>query len=196
MLLPTAIYRPRVDLHPRLPTCRTYLLVSAPSTTLTRRFQCKYLDNHWSSTKFCSSQFRGLHVEGTRSTQNTFKEGIVKGKSYDDVEKLAGGWTGEKDFEEIVRAIDARDGRTPRIAADPAPETAVAAASPPAESEASSAPDWAELKTPVTNRSPDAALLRAPLGPANDARMPIPALIAGKDVPTPTPSQADSPAAA
>ncbi|KIP11107.1 hypothetical protein PHLGIDRAFT_100023 [Phlebiopsis gigantea 11061_1 CR5-6] len=151
---------------------------------------CKYLDNHWSSTKFCASQFRGLHVEGTRATQNTFKEGIVKGKGYDDVAALVGAWTGEQDFAEIVRAIDARNGRTPPVDADPA-EAASPLSLP---SEASQ--EGAELKTPVTNRSPDAALLRAPLGPANDARMPVPALIAGKDVPTPTPSQADSPAGA
>ena len=73
------------------------------------------MDNHWSSTKFCSSQFRGLHVVNTKSDQNAIKAAIAKAKGYDDLEAVVGPWTGEAEFEAIARALEERDGRTPKI---------------------------------------------------------------------------------
>ena len=185
------------------------------------------MDNHWSSTKFCSSQFRGLHVVNTKSDQNAIKAAIAKAKGYDDLEAVVGPWTGEAEFEAIARALEERDGRTPKmeesektdegkgkekekeekekekekekedVPVRPAsPSATVASES--AESEPTtttgsqvSAQDFlADLRTPVKSRSPDLTLLRAPLVPSNELRMPVPALVSGKDLPTPTPSQA------
>ncbi|GJE89711.1 tRNA-dihydrouridine synthase family protein [Phanerochaete sordida] len=175
----------------------------------------KYLDNHFSSTKFCASQFRGEHAQGTRTTQTAMKNAITHAKRYEDLDALVGPWTGAHEFAQIVQAIEARAGdRQPKVDDDaptdpaPAPSTAVEAAaaadalakaaeqenSPAASdgesatlSTASSQP--AELKTPVQSHSPDPALLRAPLVPANESRLPVPAMVAGEDVPTPTPTQ-------
>ncbi|EKM61686.1 uncharacterized protein PHACADRAFT_248448 [Phanerochaete carnosa HHB-10118-sp] len=178
---------------------------------------CKYLNNHWSGTKFCSSQFRGEHVSGNKSTQTAMKNAIAQAKSYDDLEKLVSPWTGEREFEEIVSAIEARDrDRQPKIE-DDAPAlseatsscTAAAAAvaaetakatereNSPAASEGAesatlstvSSQDLSTVKTPVQSHSPDLSLLRAPLVPANELRIPVPAAVSGEDVPTPTPSQ-------
>ena len=145
------------------------------------------------------------------------KQAIAQAKGYDDIEKRVGPWTGEQEFAQIVEAIEARNGeRQPKVEDDePAasemtattvnvPETATVEAAKDAEQENSpavsdtaesatlstvSSQDMYDLKTPVRCHSPDPALLRAPLGPANESRMPVPALVSGEDIPTPTPSQ-------
>lgn len=186
----------------------------------------KYLNNHWSSTKFCASQFRGEHSKGNRASQTAMKNAITHAKGYDDLDELVGPWTGEQVFAEIVEAIEARNGdRQPKIdetapastdssvAATAATDAATVAATEsaqvaeqensPAVSEGAesatlstaSSQDVQDLKTPVQSHSPDPALLRAPLAPANESRMPVPSLVSGEDVPTPTPSQLPTEAA-
>lgn len=128
----------------------------------------------------------------------------MKAKNYNDVESLVGTWTGEQEFEAIVQAIESLNGRTPMVEDDPPAEASspsVTVTSEPVENDSAieqsqiSTQDLSELKTPVKSRSPDLSLLRAPLGPSSELRMHIPALISGKDLPTPTPSQGESPEA-
>lgn len=184
------------------------------------RPQGKYLNNHLSATKFCTGQFRGESVIGNRSTRTAMKNAITQAKSYEDLEELVGPWTGEQEFEEIVRAIEARDGdRQPKVGDDAhalseaTPSTAAAVAaeitkaterenSPTASEGAESATlstvssqDLCVPKTPVRSHSPDPSLLRAPLAPANELRIPVPAAVSGEDVLTPTPSQQSAEAA-
>ncbi|KAI0801462.1 FMN-linked oxidoreductase [Fomes fomentarius] len=82
---------------------------------------CKYLDNHWGSTKFCAAQFKGQHENASRADLKAFREAIAHSKSYDDMEKHVAPWTGEQEFAEIVEAIEKRGGqRAPPIALEPA----------------------------------------------------------------------------
>ncbi|KAH9854386.1 FMN-linked oxidoreductase [Lenzites betulinus] len=71
----------------------------------------KYLNNHWSSTKFCSTQFKGAHDQSSRNDLKTSREVIVRAKGYDDLEKTVGPWTGEQEWSEIVEAIEKRAGQ-------------------------------------------------------------------------------------
>lgn len=235
MLLPPPPHRPAPDVRPLLHPPRKSHSIPLHFHHPDSRAQCRFINNHWSSTKFCSGQFSGSHVVGTRADQTVLRKAISEGKGYEDVDALVAPWTGAEEFDAIVRAIEARDGRRDPVLDldEPAPAPAVAAAAPAkAEAEAASPSvtiatesaeqdaegaaaareqsqasasqssvtlsqasslDMEAFKTPVTGGSPDPALLRAPLGPANEARMPVPALVSGKDVPTPTPSQVHSP---
>ena len=69
------------------------------------------MDNHWSSTKFCATQFEGAHEHATRADQKELREAIVRSKCYADLEKYAAPWTGDVEFAEIVKAIEARNGQ-------------------------------------------------------------------------------------
>lgn len=135
--------------------------------------QARYVNHHWAVTKFCTAAFRGPHDEGTKASANALRKAIVSGKGYDDMDKIVGDWTGEADFQEIVRAVESRNGRRPRIEDVPSPSEVIPESC--AELAQPNTPQELDLtgviKTPVNNRSPDPTLLRAPLGPANDARM-------------------------
>ncbi|TCD67889.1 hypothetical protein EIP91_011823 [Steccherinum ochraceum] len=74
---------------------------------------CKYLDNHWSNTKFCAVQFSGPNILLTRAQTKEITARLSTSKGYDSVEDMVGSWTGEEDFAEIVSAIEARRGRRP-----------------------------------------------------------------------------------
>ena len=101
------------------------------------------------------------------------------------------------DVEIKIGAIESRDGRIPRLSTTEASttESAVATILPTesaslgsdVENQPDLAADRAEVKTPPTSRTPDSTLLRAPLVPANEALMPVPAFVLGRDVQTPTP---------
>ncbi|KAJ3778902.1 hypothetical protein FB446DRAFT_631238 [Lentinula raphanica] len=71
----------------------------------------KYLDNNWSLTKFCVSQFKSAHTEvNGKADEKRVRETVVKAKSFEDVLDIAGGvWSGEDDFKQIVRAIEGRE---------------------------------------------------------------------------------------
>ncbi|KAM5530001.1 hypothetical protein V8D89_016334 [Ganoderma adspersum] len=71
----------------------------------------KYLNNHWTSTKFCATQFQGAHDKLRRSDLKTLREAIVHSKSYEDIEPHVAPWTGEQEFAEIVEAIEKRGGQ-------------------------------------------------------------------------------------
>ncbi|THH31023.1 hypothetical protein EUX98_g3157 [Antrodiella citrinella] len=165
----------------------------------------KYLNNHWSNTKFCAVQFTGPNVLFTRAQARELTAKLSKCKDYASVADIVGEWTGEHEFAEIVKAIEARRGRRPphqlllphvaAVAQTPEYETAAkeiqeaAKTTAEKEKEASASPTVYDYKTPPTSQGPpDSALLRAPLSAVNDMRMPIPALISGMDDGTPTPT--------
>ena len=121
---------------------------------------------------------------------------IAKAKGYDDIASIVDNqWTGEEEFAAIVRAIEARDGRCPRqiepeailpVEATAPTETSPTASDTENQVEGTIEPE-AILKTPQLPQTPDLNILRAPLGPANEARRHVPAFVTGQDVPTPTP---------
>ena len=134
----------------------------------------------------------------TNFKQSALNIAIAKSKNYDDVESVIGNdWSGEEEFAEIVRAIESREGRIPRLSTTEAsiPDSAAATTlitepvshGSDVENLVDAATRLAGVKTPPTSRTPDSTLLRAPLVPANEALMPIPAFVIGRDVQTPTP---------
>ncbi|KAI0095130.1 hypothetical protein BDY19DRAFT_916408 [Irpex rosettiformis] len=174
------------------PTCFS----KTPLTDLETKFTpsyirvAKYLDAHWAVTKFCSAAFRGTHEDGTKADANALRKRITSSKSYDDITDLVGPWTGEAEFQEIVQSVESRVGRRPMFKKEEevslcSEETTV----PSSETlQLQSTQELGAFKTPVHSLSPDPTTLRAPLLPANDARVHVPALVSGYDEPTPTPT--------
>ena len=135
--------------------------------------KCKFLDNHWASTKFCVSQFKGR-----KSANKALREAVIKAKGYDDLDSLAEPWTGSDEFAAIKAAIDAR--ATVLLVLLPADETTP----PPRPGE--------EIETTTTppgwRGNPDPAVIHdAPRLPANEHRVAIPAGVSKEDPGTPTP---------
>ncbi|KAI0315330.1 hypothetical protein OF83DRAFT_1027875, partial [Amylostereum chailletii] len=103
---------------------------STPLTDLEETFippyvrLAKYLDNHWASTKFCVSQFKGPHVRTTKAATRHIRDAIVKARGYADVESVFAPWTGEEEFRAIAQAIEAREKNPPILF--PADEGSVA----------------------------------------------------------------------
>lgn len=135
--------------------------------------QGKYLGNHWSSTKFCATQFQGRHENASRNELKALREAIVRAKGYEDMEEHVAPWTGEQEFAEIVKAIEQRGGqRAPPIALepvalDPAPAPSVAA---PQAATKDSVHQEASEKAPTAQS--------------------IPAVVLGLDVPPPASAEA------
>ncbi|KAJ7462099.1 hypothetical protein FB451DRAFT_1341142 [Mycena latifolia] len=71
----------------------------------------KYLDNNWGLTKFCVSQFKGKHVDFGKPAQKHYRQVLNGTKGFDGLEEIVGAWTGEEDFAEIVKTIEARPPR-------------------------------------------------------------------------------------
>ncbi|PCH34386.1 FMN-linked oxidoreductase [Wolfiporia cocos MD-104 SS10] len=151
---------------------------------------CKYLNNHWSSTKFCTSQFKGPHVNTSRADTKVFHEAIMHAKGYDDIASRVKPWTGEEEFKAIVATIESRHGRiAPLKLPEQESESAIAskALTPEVQKNGEAGIEKQdELVTPPTGE-PDPAVMNAPLGPANEACVPMPAMLTG-DLPTPTPA--------
>ncbi|KAJ7736909.1 hypothetical protein B0H16DRAFT_1664812 [Mycena metata] len=82
----------------------------------------KYLDNNWGLTKFCVSQFKAKHVDFGKAAQKHYRIVLNGTKGFDGLEEIVGSWTGEDDFKEIVKIIEARP---PRLRADPDPDETV-----------------------------------------------------------------------
>lgn len=123
----------------------------------------RYLNNHWSVTKFCVSQFKGHHVNYTKKQEHALREGIVKSRSFDEVEHVVGSWTGEQVFRDIAAAIEARPPR--RIEYEEETDGDV---------------------TPHGTQNPEPPTLNAPFL-TEFTRTALPALISGRDPLTPTP---------
>lgn len=123
----------------------------------------RYLNSHWSVTKFCVSQFKGHHVNYTKKQEHALREGIVKSRSFDEVEHVVGSWTGEQVFRDIAAAIEAR---------------------PPRRIEYGEETDGDV--TPHGTQNPEPPTLNAPFL-TEFTRTALPALISGRDPLTPTP---------
>ncbi|KAI0706259.1 FMN-linked oxidoreductase [Cerioporus squamosus] len=128
----------------------------------------KYLGNHWSSTKFCATQFQGRHENTSRNELKALRETIVRAKGYEDMETLVAPWTGEQEFAEIVKAIESRGGQR----APPIPLQPVAATS---ASRVAAAP-----KDVVIQETSD----------STPAAQSIPAAVLGLDIPPPASAEA------
>ncbi|KAJ7222876.1 hypothetical protein B0H12DRAFT_1031152 [Mycena haematopus] len=68
----------------------------------------RYLDNNWGLTKFCVAQFKGKHVDVDKAAQKHYRAVLHGTKGFDGLEDIVGSWTGEDDFREIVKTIQAR----------------------------------------------------------------------------------------
>ncbi|KAI0030961.1 hypothetical protein K488DRAFT_71767 [Vararia minispora EC-137] len=74
----------------------------------------KFLDNHWSLTKFCLGQFKGTRDKSTKAANKAVRQAIVRARSYAEVESIASGQlTGEDEFREIEHALASRVHRPP-----------------------------------------------------------------------------------
>jgi tRNA-dihydrouridine synthase 2 len=131
---------------------------------------CKYLDNHWSSTKFCVTQFKGTRSELSKMDIQGLKLRIAKAKMYEDVEDIVGSWMGEEEFQEITRAVEARPPRIPTVAE---------------QAEAAEEDIPAPCATPPDRANPEPPSFGAP---KMGLRMPLPAIITGSDMISPTPT--------
>ncbi|KAK7686542.1 hypothetical protein QCA50_010142 [Cerrena zonata] len=189
------------------PTCFS----PEPLTDLEKSFYPSYIrvarhiGNHWSLTKFCTTQFKGAHVHGNKSEMKSIKEKIIKAKGFDDLSDLLTPGDDAEDFVQIVKSIDSRRDRRPvyqledpewLILNEKRKEREASVRSQPqtqpdtiSESDAQPSQELEILRTPLaSSTSPNPALLLAPFGPANDMRIPLPACVSGKDADTPTPT--------
>ncbi|KAJ7053978.1 hypothetical protein C8F01DRAFT_996279 [Mycena amicta] len=133
----------------------------------------QYLDNNWGLTKFCVSQFKGKHVACGKNAQKHYRGILQAAKGFDTaLEELVGAWTGEEEFREIVRIVEARGPRV-RVLEE--------------EEESPTPPTPPMLFTPPDTVNPEPPSSRAPLvgiGSFNPQEIPM---LAGRDAVTPTP---------
>ncbi|KAG2048840.1 FMN-linked oxidoreductase [Suillus hirtellus] len=132
---------------------------------------CKYLDNHWASTKFCVTQFKGTRLAVSKTDAHELKSRIAKAKGYEDLEDIVGSWTGEEEFNEISRIVEARP---PRVSADAGQEEVT-------EEEDIPPP----CATPPDRPNPEPPTSGAP---KMGLRMPMPAILTGSNMVSPTPT--------
>jgi tRNA-dihydrouridine synthase 2 len=136
------------------------------------------MDNHWMSTKFCISQFKGR-----KSANKALRNAIIKAKGYADLDALVKDWTGSDELDVIKAAIETRATAPPILL----PASDDGSISPPpalplksCEEIVSTPPGW--------RGNPDPAVVHgAPLLPTNERRIPVPAGISKRDSGTPTP---------
>jgi len=148
----------------------------------------RYLDNHWANSKFCVIQFKSSEDTASKAEKHELKELISKGKGYNDMNSVVGEWTGEQELQEVAKAIQARTGEAV-FAHEPMSTSAEEVS---AIQSVSSKDEEYEMptSTPSDRPNPEPPSSGAPLGPSNEARMPIPAIISGSDALTPTPTPA------
>jgi len=140
----------------------------------------KYLNNHWSLTKFCVSQFKGQHVSVKKADATRLRQVISQSKDFSALGEIMGAWTGKEEFEKIVQAIEARSPRDHRML----PGCILGPASP----EGAEQSDVEEHVTPRPTQNPEPPGSGAPLFPSNMLRMMIPPMVSGLDAPTPSPT--------
>ncbi|KAH7915703.1 hypothetical protein BJ138DRAFT_1132449 [Hygrophoropsis aurantiaca] len=135
----------------------------------------KYLENHWSSTKFCMMQIRNAKSSLSKTDAHEFRTTLSRAKNYDDLLNIVGEWTGETEFQAIVNAIRSRRGSVVPLS--------------PAQSQVGSDDgEWPLVCTPPNRENPEPPSSKAPLGPSTASKMPLPAIITGSDALTPTPT--------
>jgi tRNA-dihydrouridine synthase 2 len=112
------------------------------------------------------------------------RNAIIKAKGYANLDALVKDWTGSEEFDAIKVAINARATAPPILL--PATDDGSVSSPPPAllpkscEDIVSTPPGW--------RGNPDPTVVHdAPLLPANERRIPVPAGISKRDPGTPTP---------
>ncbi|KAI3604824.1 trna-dihydrouridine synthase 2 [Moniliophthora roreri] len=133
----------------------------------------KYLDNHWSLTKFCASQFKGTFTTSNKNEEKRIREAVVRARSFEDVASIVGEWTGEEEFKEIAKVIEARPIRMRKEGiADIINKEADE--------------DSTTTLTPPNTTNPEPPSSRAPHMGKDGPRF-LPAAVTGQDPLTPTP---------
>lgn len=172
---------------------------SSPFLTLPAPFQGKFLDNHFSSTKFCAMSFKGGHKELKKAERVKLRETLSRAKTYTDLDDFVGGvWNGEEEMLEIIKSIESRVNGT-LYPLDPPPsreeqkrmdeekldeeKDGVSAAEATNASQPLSTP-------PELRENPEPDALATPRLPLNERLVHLPALVSGQDFPTPTPTPA------
>jgi len=125
--------------------------------------QSQYLDNHWSLTKFCVSQFKSRTLN--KLEQKRVRDRVVASKSFDGVKDIVGEWTGEQEMQEIIKAIQHREQ---------------------VEATIQGLDEVDEYSTPIGTQNPEPPSSHAPLV-GDSVRTVLPAMVTGEDPPTPTP---------
>ncbi|PAV22671.1 FMN-linked oxidoreductase [Pyrrhoderma noxium] len=167
----------------------------------------RYLDNHFSNTRFCAVTFKGANKELTKSERHKLHDKLSRAKSYDDLDEFVGGvWNGEEEMAEIKRIIESREENDPRYSLEPPPpkevqeqlENELFEALPPGNTEtetvtenqeeesetSTSTPTLTSTTTPPDRENPEPVTQNAPLLPVNDRLE----LLSGLDTPTPAPT--------
>jgi len=141
-------------------------------------YQSKYLDNHWSLTKFCLNQFKGTRLRLKKAETQKLHQRLSLAKDYDAVADIFGSGTGEDEFRQIEQAITSRPDRCHTVA-NLAREVQ--------DQDEEDQEEEVPLSTPPERENPEPPSLNAPRGPTHPLRMTIPAGVSGHDAPTPTP---------
>jgi len=141
----------------------------------------KYLDNHWSLTKFCVNQFKGPRLRLKKTEAQQLHQRISVAKDYDAVADLLAFGTGEEEFRQIEQVIASRTNRYHDVA-----ELTTDGPDQNLEEEEEEVEE-VFLSTPPERENPEPPNLNAPLGPTHPLRMTIPAGVSGHDSLTPTP---------
>ena len=109
---------------------------------------------------------------------------MIKAKGYADLDALVKDWTGSDEFAAIKAAIDTRATAPPILL----PATDESVSSPPPASLPPKSCEETMSTPPGWRGNPDPAVVHdAPLLPANERRIPVPAGISKRDPGTPTP---------
>ncbi|KIY65955.1 tRNA-dihydrouridine synthase 2 [Cylindrobasidium torrendii FP15055 ss-10] len=149
----------------------------------------RYLDNHWSLTKFCVAQFTGTRIKTTKTGEHATRQAIIASKGYDGVNEFIGEWSGAEVFKSIRDAIEARPARRASTGnAEMQTELEMEgdeAKEPYASSSPISQPEDG-LVTPEDTQNPEPPSMTMKL-PSVTTRT-IPSMISGVDPLTPTPS--------
>ncbi|CAA7268086.1 unnamed protein product [Cyclocybe aegerita] len=150
----------------------------------------QYLQNHWSLTKFCVNQFKGIRVEVTKAESHELHQTLSQAKGYGYMKDVMGPATGKEDFQEIVNSIEEISPREHRMLVE---EQSLASESAPPEPTArADSPNLPlrdmqdEIVTPEGTQNPEPPGSGAPFLPSETSK--VYATIPGRDATTPTPS--------
>lgn len=161
--------------------------------------QARYLDNHWSLTKFCAQQFKAQHVNFKKPRQQQYREVLSKARGYDDVTELVGNWTGEEEFRQVVEAIKSRTSPPSLEPSETAAEAVTLAVELPSSAKSLEAAlsidsmkgsDGSSVATPTGRENPEPPSLNAPKL-ASNGLLELPALVSGRDAMTPSPNEVE-----
>ncbi|XP_006453990.1 hypothetical protein AGABI2DRAFT_189317 [Agaricus bisporus var. bisporus H97] len=75
----------------------------------------RYLDNNWSLTKFCVTQFKGGRVNIKKAESIKTRQMLAQAKGYESTTELVGEWTGEDEMKRIIETIESNPPRLRRL---------------------------------------------------------------------------------